>query len=132
MEPKDIILKFIEQINSQNIDGLCKLMSEDHQFIDALGSMVQGREQMRNAWTGYFQIVPDYHISCEEIIERSNVVAAFGTAGGTYCPHGALLDENKWEVPAAWRAKVVDSLVSEWRVYTDNEPIRRLMSKVNH
>ncbi len=131
MEPRDTVLKFIEQISAQKVDGLCDLMSENHQFIDALGAKVQGREQMRRAWTGYFQLVPDYHISCEEIFVRGNVVAAFGTAGGTYCPNGELLKENEWQVPAAWRAEVTDHLISEWRVYTDNEPIRRLMAKAN-
>ena len=76
-------------------------------------------------------MVPDYHISCEEILERDNIVVAFGIGGGTYCPHGATVDENKWQVPAAWRAKVVDNLISEWQVYADNEPLRRLMSIVS-
>jgi ketosteroid isomerase-like protein len=106
-------------------------MSEDHRFIDALGSIVQGREQMRKGWIGYFGMVPDYRIACEEIIERGDIVAAFGTAGGTYSPDGSMMDENRWEVPAAWRARVVDGLVSEWRVYADNEPIRQLMAKTN-
>lgn len=131
MEAKEVVLKFIREINAHNIDGLCALMSEDHRFIDALGSVVQGREQMRKGWIGYFGMVPDYRIICEEIIERGNSVAAFGTAGGTYSPDGVLMDENKWNVPAAWRARVVDGLVSEWRVYTDNEPIRQLMAKTN-
>lgn len=129
-EQIQIILKFIEQINVHNVDGLCDLVSIDHHFIDALGSTVEGREQIRKAWTEYFRMIPDYHIACDEILERNNIVAAFGTAGGTYCPHGAAVDENKWVVPAAWRAKVVDNLIAEWRVYADNEPLRLLMSKV--
>jgi len=131
MERKRIILRFIEQINAHNVDGLCDLISEDHRFVDALGSVVEGREQVRKAWTGYFLMVPDYHISCEEILEGDNIVAAFGTGGGTYSSHGAAVDENKWQVPAAWRVRLVDGLISEWRVYADNEPLRRLMSKVS-
>jgi hypothetical protein len=38
-----------------------------------------------------------------------------------------LVKENRWETPAAWRAVVVDGLVAEWRVYTDNEPMRERM-----
>ena len=129
MATKDIVLKFVEQINSQNVDGLCELMSEQHRFVDALGTVIEGREQMRKAWAGYFKMVPDYQLSCAEIIERGNVAAAFGSAGGTYTPKGQLFEENRWLVPAAWRVEVSDNLVSEWRVYTDNEPIRRLMAK---
>ena len=129
MEPREVVLKFIDHINAQNIDELCSLMSESHRFVDALGTEVQGREQMRQAWAGYFSLVPDYHISLNEIIDRGNVIVAFGTAGGTYSPNGELLDENQWQVPAAWRVEVIDGQISEWRVYADNESLRRLMRK---
>ncbi len=131
MKAKDIIAEFVRQINSQNVDGLCSLISEGHRFIDALGSIVQGREEMRRAWTGYFQLVPDYQISLEEIFENGDTIAAFGTAGGTYAPSGELREENRWQVPAAWRAEVRDNLLTEWRVYADNEPMRRLMAEAN-
>ncbi len=52
-----------------------------------------------------------------------------GTAQGTYARDGKLLPENKWSTPAAWRAQIKGSLVAEWRVYADNEPIRKLMAK---
>ena len=129
MEPRELALKFIEHINSQNLDELCGLMSENHRFVDALGAIVQGREQMRQGWAGYFSVVPDYRILCEEMIEQGNVVAAFGTAGGTYCPNGKLKVENEWQVPAAWRIEVKDNLILEWRVYADNEAMRRLMKE---
>ncbi len=129
MNTKDVLLEFVRHINSQNVHGLCSLMSEDHRFVDGLGSMVQGREQMREAWTGYFRLIPDYQISLEEIFENGNVIAAFGTAGGTYSPDGKLSEEHRWRVPAAWRAEVREDLVTEWRVYADNEPIRQLMAK---
>ena len=131
MNTKELVLEFVRRINARDVDGLCSLMSEDHRFIDALGAIVQGREALRQAWTGYFQLVPDYQISLEEIFERDHVIAAFGTAGGTYAPDGKLLPENRWRVPAAWRAERKDGLLTEWRVYADNEPIRQLMAKAN-
>ncbi len=113
-----------------DVDGLCNLMTEDHKFIDALGQMVQGREAMRDAWGMYFRMVPDYHISYDEMIGEGDVVAAFGVAGGTYSSDGyELVDENKWRAPVALRAVVKDDLLVEWRVYVDNEPIRQLMAK---
>lgn len=131
MSAKDIVLKFIERINSQNIEGMCNLMTEQHRFIDALGCVIEGREQMRQGWRGYFQMVPDYQILCEELMENGNVVAGFGSAGGTYSPGGGerLSAENRWQIPAAWRVEVENDLISEWRVYADNEPIRKLMAK---
>ena len=129
MNAKDVALEFVRQINSQNVDGLCELMTDDHRFIDALGTVVEGRQKMRNGWTGYFRMIPDYQISFDEVFETGNVVAAFGIAGGTYAPNGKLSQENQWQVPAAWRVEVRENLIAEWRVYTDNEPIRKLMGK---
>jgi len=50
-----------------------------------------------------------------------------GKARGTYSSDGELKAENRWETPAAWRAVVEGGLVAEWRVYADNEPMRKLM-----
>ena len=130
MRAKEIVLRFIEFINAHDVDGLYELMSEDHRFVDALGDTVQGRDAMRGAWGMYFRMVPDYRISCDEIIGEGNVVAAFGIAGGTYSRDGRELpQENRWQAPVALRAEVKGDLVAEWRVYVDNEPIRRLMAK---
>lgn len=129
MDAKKTVLQFIAQINAHDVAALCVLMSEQHRFVDALGAVVEGREQMRHGWQGYFGMVPDYYIECGELFEHGPVIAAFGYAGGTYAPDGQLRAENQWRVPAAWRAEIVDGLVAEWRVYADNEPIRQLMAK---
>jgi len=130
MRAKEIVLRFIERINAHDVDGLYDLMTEDHKFVDAPGETVQGRDSMRGAWGMYFRMVPDYHISCDELICEGNVVAAFGVAGGTYSQDGKELpEENRWQAPVALRAEIKGDLVAEWRVYVDNEPIRRLMNK---
>ena len=129
MTPKEVALEFARRINSQNVDALCQLMTPDHKFVGSLGAVVDGRETMRNGWTGYFRMVPDYQISFNEIFEHGSTVAAFGKAGGTFAVNGKLAEENRWQVPAAWWISIQDNLVAEWRVYADNEPIRRLMSK---
>ena len=54
-----------------------------------------------------------------------------GRARGTYSTDGTLKDENRWETPAAWRALVEGGLVAEWRVYSDNEPMRERMKAGN-
>jgi len=50
-----------------------------------------------------------------------------GTARGTYAPDGYLKPENRWETPLAIRAFVEEGLLTEWRVYADNEPVRQKM-----
>ena len=104
-------------------------MTEDHVFIDSLGNRVTGRQQMQKGWEGYFGMVPDYAITIDESFAAGPVVVMLGAAQGTYTPGGALKAENKWQTPAAWRAVVRGSSIAEWRVYADNEPIRRIMGQ---
>ena len=137
---------FVAAINRQDVEGLAELMTEGHRFVDSLDNVMEGRETMRAAWAGYFRMVPDYTVDVEEVYcaarnleagpstalrfaqnDSSFVVVMLGVARGTYAPDGELKAENRWETPVALRALIVDGLVAEWRVYADNEPIRRLM-----
>ena len=118
----DIVRAFVNAINRRNVDELARLMPEDHVFIDSLGQVVRGRDKMKAGWVGYFQLVPDYTIAIEETCCDGPVVILLGVARGTYAA-------ETWSTPAAWRAKVRDDRVAEWRVYADNEPIRQLMRK---
>lgn len=120
---------FVNAINRHDMSALSKLMADDHRFVDSLGTVIQGREKMRDGWAGYFRMVPDYRITVHETFSAGPVVVMLGVACGTYVKHGPVLPENYWQTPAAWRAQVKDSNIAEWRVYADNEPIRQLMAK---
>jgi len=120
---------FVRAINRRDPEELAALMTGDHVFIDGLGTKVTGRDRMKAGWAGYFRMVPDYRITVEETFSEGAVVAMLGTAHGTYTADGTLSRENYWSTPAAWRAVVRDSLVAEWRVYADNEPIRQIMAR---
>jgi ketosteroid isomerase-like protein len=114
------------------VDDLASLMTEEHKFIDSLGNPMVGREKMRAAWENYFNMVPDYTITVDETLSDGPVVVMLGTAQGTYRDPAkggsALLErENRWSTPAVFRAFIEDGKVSEWRVYADNEPMRKLM-----
>ncbi|MDR3727141.1 MAG: nuclear transport factor 2 family protein [Terracidiphilus sp.] len=123
---------FVRAISRQDVNGLAALMTEGHRFVDSLGGAVQGREAMREAWTGYFRMVPDYSIVVEETLCAGPVVVMLGVTRGTYTPDGTLRAENRWETPAALRAVIEDGKVAEWRVYADNEPIRQVIAKAGH
>jgi ketosteroid isomerase-like protein len=120
---------FVGAICRQDALGLAALMTEGHRFVDSLGTAVEGREAMREAWMGYFRMVPDYSIEVESTLCDGPVVVMLGMARGTYAPDSALRTENRWETPAALRAVIEDGKVAEWRVYADNEPIRRVIAK---
>ena len=120
---------FVRAINRQDLDGLVALMTPEHRFVDSLGNRVVGREKMRAGWAGYFKMVPDYSIAIEETFCDGPVVLMLGVAEGTYAPDGNVKPENRWKTPVALRAQAEDGLVTEWRVYADNEPLRERMRK---
>lgn len=120
---------FAEAISRRNLGELLALMTDDHAMIDSLGNRLAGRDRLKAGWEGYFRMVPDYAITVEETFSQGPVVLLFGTAHGTYAVGGALLTENRWTTPAAWRVLVRDGRVAEWRVYADNEPIRQIIAR---
>jgi len=120
---------FVRAINRQDVDALAELMTEEHRFVDGLGNVVAGRDQMRAAWKGYFAMVPDYTIAVEEAYCDGPVVVMVGKAQGTYAVDGRTPVENRWETPAAFRAQIDLGKLAEWRVYTDNDPIRQVMAR---
>jgi uncharacterized protein (TIGR02246 family) len=124
-----IVHGFVTAINHQSAEEIASLMTEDHVFIDSLGMRVTGREPMKKGWQAYFGMVPDYTISVDETFVDGPVVVMLGAARGTCSSGGPLKAENRWRTPAAWRAVVRGSLVAEWRVYADNEPIRQIMAR---
>ncbi len=129
MSPVETVLQFLDLINQRDVNKLAELMTEDHVFIDSLGQSVRGREKMRARWRGYYTFCPDYWVSHEEILQNGNLVAVFGSAGGTIAANGKLPLENKWRTTAAWLAVVENGLVKEWRVYADNKPVYDILAK---
>lgn len=124
-----VIRSFIEKINDHDVEAMVELMDPDHLFVDSLGQSFQGREMLRQGWTGYFASFPDYRISCDDVFEQGDTVAIFGNAGATYAVGGELLDGNSFQIPAAWKAVVRNGVVAEWRVYADNQPVVAIMEK---
>jgi ketosteroid isomerase-like protein len=120
---------FAKAINSRSVPAMLELMTDDHALVDSLGSMVVGKQNMARAWEGYFRMVPDYSIAVDQNLVQGSTVVMLGTAQGTFAPDGKLLPENRWSTPAAWRVEIKGSLVAQWRVYADNEPIREIMRR---
>jgi ketosteroid isomerase-like protein len=120
---------FVRAINRQDPDAIAAQMSPDHRFIDSLGNTVSGREAMRKVWAGYFQMVPDYTLAIDETVSSGPIVVLLGTAQGTVARGNELKAEDQWSTPVAIRAVIENGFVAEWRVYADNEPIRKLIAK---
>ncbi|MEO8209803.1 MAG: Type 1 glutamine amidotransferase-like domain-containing protein [bacterium] len=120
------VLSFVEKVNEQDVEGMAKLMSEDHTFIDSSGLMITGKKEMTEAWKGFFKWFPDYEITVLNTLITNDSVAMFGIANGTFDSNDAT-EKDKFEIPAAWRAKVKDKLITEWQVCADNESVRDII-----
>ena len=114
-----VVKAFVEAINKADLSALSSLMTETHTFIDSAGRVDSGRENMTAGWAGYFRMFPDYEIKLEGILSDNNLVAAFGSASGTYNGKRGLVPENRIEMPAAWRAIVLNGKIEQWQVYAD-------------
>jgi len=126
---KEVVMEFIRCINEQDMERFRELMGEDHIFHDSDGGCHSGLESMFEGWKEYFKIFPDYRIEPEHIFEDGDKVAIFGQASGTYSVKGEVLEENYWEVPAAWLGIVEDGTVRHWHVCVNPEAILKIMAK---
>lgn len=117
MENIDVVRRFIARINDHDVDGLSAVLTEDHRFIDSLGSVFIGRETLRAGWADYFRLVSEYRITVDEFAGAGSSLLLAGWVAGR---SGGV----DWKVPAAWRAVVRDGQIAEWQVYVDNEPLR--------
>jgi len=124
---ENVAHEFVRAINKQDLEAITGLMPEQHRFIDSLGRVLQGREKVRAGWVEYFRMVADYSIEVQETFCKGPVAVMLGVAQGSYAVDGHLTMEDRWSTPAVFRAFVEDGKVTEWRVFADNEPVRRRM-----
>ena len=84
---------------------------------------------MKKAWEVLLEFFPDYTVVVKDIIAKNGMVAVFGTARGTLATGGRILPENRFEIPASCTASIENGKISRWRVYADNQPVRKLIEK---
>jgi ketosteroid isomerase-like protein len=130
MSPQKVATQFVTAINAHDVERLASLVTSDHRFIDSLGSVVEGRDAVREGWKFYFSMVPDYKLEIRRyfIAEHGKAETMLvGVASGSYCSNGIKLPNSLWSTPAALRAIIHNDQIAEWQVYADNEPIREQM-----
>ncbi|MFW9818540.1 MAG: hypothetical protein ACFFE5_02930 [Candidatus Thorarchaeota archaeon] len=115
-DPKLTALQFNEHITNQNIEGLSRLMTDDHIFIDRANEQY---EDMVNGWKEFFNNYPTYKNYFHRVESRGNLVILLGYAKWS---KDSLKKDN-----AIWTARIENDLVSEWRIYEDTEENRKLL-----
>ena len=117
--PIDAVRTFIAAINRRCLPEMTALMAHDHTFVDSVGRVTTGRENVATGWAAYIEMFPDYEIHIDSILADGKQVAVFGSASGTYAGKRGLVPENRIVMPAAWRARVAGGKIQEWQVYAD-------------
>jgi predicted SnoaL-like aldol condensation-catalyzing enzyme len=116
VDPKLTALQFNECINRQDIDGLTRLMTEDHTFIDQKGEIDEGKASMTKGWIDFFRSWPEYRNTFLRVQSRDDLVVLYGYS------RWKKGDEPDY---AIWTARIEDDLVAEWRIYDDTEENKR-------
>lgn len=120
---------FIAAINAHDVAALEALMTEDHTFVDPVGTVVSGRVAMASGWRQYLVYFPDYMIRGEVLLQDRGTVAVFGSWTATYAGKGGLLPKNAVGGPAAWRAVVADGRIKIWQVVADHSRTIEVMKR---
>ncbi|KPL21527.1 MAG: hypothetical protein AMJ93_09410 [Anaerolineae bacterium SM23_84] len=117
-ENKSVVLKFVEYINSQDLDGLASLTADEFTFTDVSGHVhVWSREEaVQECWQGYFTPFPDYKIHVRQVLTGGDRVAIIGQTSGSHMPA-----EIEARSTVLWIAGLRDGLVCEWRIYATDE-----------
>jgi len=101
-----VALRFNENINQRDLEGLVELMTDDHMFIDNSGDV---DKNMKKGWKEFFANYPDYRNIFTSVTVRNNVAVMVG--------YSTCSNEPRLNGPSMWTARVRDERVSEWRVY---------------
>jgi ketosteroid isomerase-like protein len=107
MDPTEVAVRFNESINRRDVDGLARLMTDDHTFVDSAGSSLEGKPACVDAWRGFFESFPDYRNIFDSLTADGSVVTI---RGRSECSDASLAG------PARWTATIRGELVARWQV----------------
>ena len=116
LPPIAAVVDFVHCVNHGDIDGLARLMTDDHTLRVFDEAPLVGREANVDAWRGYAQGFPDYTIYPERIAARDGQVAVLGRTTGS---HLGLPDAEEFQLSLIWVAEVRDGLVRSWTLRED-------------
>jgi ketosteroid isomerase-like protein len=120
---------FIAAINARDPRVMARLMTENHTFIDSVGTVVSGRDTMLASWQAYWTLLPDYRIRIDTVVREGRVVAIFGGWSATYAGRRGRVQANAVGGPAAWKAIVTGGRIEVWQVYADHTRTTAVMQQ---
>lgn len=124
-----VILDFVDAINHADVQKIYELMADDHLFVDSRDHKTTGKENMKQAWIGYFALFPDYKIEITGMLQNESFLCMYGYASGTYKNLKNENNSNHWRIPTAWTVIIKNNLVHHWQVYADNSAVIEILSR---
>ena len=122
LPPVAAVISFIDRINHGDADGLCALMTSDHELVVFAEEALRGRAANVEAWRGYAAAFPHYVIYPRAIAEVGGArVAVLGHTTGS---HLGLSDQEERQLSLIWLAEVRGGRLRCWRLHEDT-PARR-------
>jgi ketosteroid isomerase-like protein len=91
-DPEAVVREFVARINMHDVDGVVALCTVEHRFVDSLGQVLTGHEQLRTAWSGYFALFRHYRIEVEALAAAGALVLEAGSAAATAA--GAIISRR--------------------------------------
>jgi ketosteroid isomerase-like protein len=122
MAPIPTVISFIDCINRGDVEGLGRLMTEDHELVVFDEPPLRGRDANLAAWRGYVGSFPRYLIHPLRIAQKGVQVAVLGYTTGS---HLCLPDEEEAQQTLIWLAETADGVVRAWRLVEDTRELRR-------
>jgi hypothetical protein len=110
--PIPLVHKFIEYVNSGNIERMNTLISKDVIFTDIQGQVFHEHGFMED----YLKNYPSYQIHIHYALQSGNGVAITGHTTGSHV--AAEIEESEVLV---WTVEINSGKITEWRIYATDE-----------
>ena len=107
---RSIVLRFVDYVNSGDLEGIESLLSDEVVFTDSQGRVYQEKGFM----TSYLHNFPDYKILIRQALHGGEGVALIGQTSGSH-----VAPEIEQRETLVWTAEVRAGLIAEWRIYSD-------------
>jgi hypothetical protein len=120
--PLAVVVSFIDCINRGDVDGLGRLMTEDHQLRVFDEHPLAGREANLAGWRSYLESFPSYVVYPCRLAAQGALVAVLGYTTGS---HLGLPDDEERRQTLIWVADVAGEALRRWTLIEDNAGNRR-------
>ncbi len=81
----EVMRRWYEAVSRGDLDALTELLSSDAEFVnETIGGTYRGREQIRKMFEAIWEVVEDYRVEPEELIEHGNQIVVSLRVSGRF------------------------------------------------